>query len=288
MRLTPLARRLGSVALVGALTLTAAGCGSDGDESTSSSDSTSTGSDSTDESDSSDSDDADASDAELEELSADEFYEEVFGALRDAETFTLESTSEAAGTTTTMSGEARYGSDSIEMRVTSTGAQAMEMIMMGDMLYMKSADLGVGDKWLEVDLDDPSSMMSMLGKSTDPEAMFKAMDKPKKLELLGQEEVDGVATNHYRITMDPQQYVEAMEFPAEMAQFMPKEIVSEMWVDADDLPRKFSQTTETPAVGGGQSTSSTTEGFYRDFGTDVDIEAPPASEISDKKIPGLN
>ena len=285
MRLTPLARRLGSVALVGALTLTAAGCGSDGNDSTSSSEST-TGADS-DSSDSSDTD-SDSAEAELEELGADEFYEEVFGALREAETFTLESTSETAGTTTTMSGEARYGSDSIEMHVTSTGAQAMEMIMMGDMLYMKSADLGVGDKWLEIDINDPSSMMSMLGKSTDPEAMFKSMDKPKKLELLGEEEVDGVATNHYRITMDPKQYMEAMEFPAEMAQFMPKEIVSEMWVDADDLPRKFSQTTETPAVGGGQPTTSTTEGFYRDFGTDVDIEAPPASEISDEKIPGLN
>ncbi|MCP6237255.1 hypothetical protein NL436_27615, partial [Klebsiella pneumoniae] len=84
------------------------------------SESTSTGSDSQD-TEGGDSEEA-ASDAELEELSADEFYEEVFGALREAETFTMETTTESAGTSTTMSGEARYGDDSVEMHVTSTGA----------------------------------------------------------------------------------------------------------------------------------------------------------------------
>jgi hypothetical protein len=284
MRVTTLARRLGSVAVVAALTLTAAGCGSDGDGDTDSSSSSSEAGSTSDDS----GDDSDASDEELEELSADEFYQEVFGALRDAETFKLETVSEAAGTKTTMTGEARYEKDAIAMKASSTGAQAMDMIMIDDLIYMKSADLGIGDKWLKIDLNDESSMMSMFGKATDPEAMFKSMSKPKKLELLGQEDVEGVATNHYRITMDPKQYMEAMEFPAEMAQFLPKEIVSDMWVDAEDRPRKYSQTLETPAVGGGQPTTSTTEGYYRDFGADVDIEAPPESEVSTKKIPGLN
>ena len=82
--------------------------------------------------------------------------------------------------------------------------------------------------------------------------MFKALEEPKKLELLGAEDVDGVATNHYRITLDPAKYLAAMEFPAAMADMLPEELVTEMWVDADNLPRKFAQTLEVPAVGGGQ------------------------------------
>ena len=111
------------------------------------------------------------------------------------------------------------------------------------------------------------------------------LNSPKKLELIGTEDVDGVSTNHYRITMDPTRYLEAMDFPAAMADMLPKELVTEMWVDGDNLPRKFAQTMEIPAAGGGAATSSTTEGTYTDFGTEVQIEAPPADEVTEN-FPG--
>ena len=148
-----------------------------------------------------------------------------------------------------MDGQARFGDDGVEMKASSTGAQAMELILVDQAMYMKSPDLGTGDKWLKIDLSDPNSLFGMIGKATDPEVMFKAMEAPKKLELVGAEEVDGVETNHYRITMDPTKYLEAMEFPAAMADMLPKELVTEMWVDGDNLPRKFSQTLEVPAAG---------------------------------------
>jgi hypothetical protein len=152
-------------------------------------------------------------------------------------------------------------------------------------MYMKSADLGTGDKWLKIDLSDPDSLFGMLGKATDPAVMLKAMEEPKKLELVGSEEVDGVVTNHYRITLDPAQYLDAMDFPAAMTDMLPQELVTEMWVDADDRPRQFEQTMEVPAMGGGKPTTSTTRGTYSDFGTDVEIQAPPASEVTEQ--PGM-
>jgi hypothetical protein len=205
--------------------------------------------------------------------------------LQDAETFAFETTSDTAGQAQTMSGTARFDDEGIAMQATGSGAQAMDMILLGQAMYMKSPDLGTGDKWLKIDLSDPDSLFGMIGKATDPEVMFKAMETPKKLELVGTEEVDGVETNHYRITLDPTQYLKAMEFPAAMAEMLPKELVTEMWVDADNLPRKFTQTTEIAAMGGGKPTSSTTEGTYSDFGTDVEIEAPPASEVTEQ--PGM-
>ena len=206
-------------------------------------------------------------------------------AMREAETFAFETTSGSAGQTQTMTGEARFGDDGVEMKASSTGAQAMEMILVGKAMYMKSPDLGTGDKWLKIDLSDPNSLFGMIGKATDPEVMFKAMEAPKKLELVGAEDVDGVETNHYRITLDPTQYLKAMEFPAAMADMLPDELVTEMWVDADDLPRKFTQTMEIPAAGGGKPTTTTTEGTYSDFGTDVEIEEPPTSEVTEQ--PGM-
>jgi hypothetical protein len=286
MRVTSLARRLGSAALVLTMGAGLAACSDDSGSTDSSSSVTDESADGAEEpADDSADEPEEASEASLTELSAADFYPSVMAALQDAETFAFETTSGTGGQTQTMSGTARFSDEGVEMQATGTGAQAMDMILLGQAMYMKSPDLGTGDKWLKIDLSDPDSLFGMIGKATDPEVMFKAMETPKKLELVGSEEVDGVETNHYRITLDPTQYIKAMEFPAAMAEMLPKELVTEMWVDADNLPRKFAQTTEVPATGGGQPTTSTTEGTYSDFGTDVEIEEPPASQVTEQ--PGL-
>lgn len=282
MSTIPLVRRLGAVAVAAALGLGAAACS--GAESTSGSDVSHTAASSSD-------DGGDSADEESEapaELAAADFYPAVMAALEDAETFAFESTSTTAGQESTITGEARFAGDAMEMKASSTGAQAMDLVMLDQVIYLKSPDMGMGDQWMKIDLKaSDNALFGMLAKATDPQAMFKAMQTPKKLELLGEEEVDGVATNHYRITMDPEQYMKAMGFPAEMSSFVPEELVTEMWVDADDLPRKFTQTVETPAIGGGKPTTSTTEGLYHDYGLDVEIEAPPASETTDAPaLPG--
>ena len=287
MRVTSLARRLGSAALVLTLGVGLAACSSDdsGASDPSSSASEETTDESTDESTDAADEPAEESEAPAEaslaELSVDEFYPAVMAALRDAGTFAFETTSGGTGQSQTMSGQARFSDEGVEMKASGTGAQAMDMILIDQAMYMKSPDLGTGDKWLKIDLSDPNSLFGMIGKATDPEVMFKAMESPKKLELVGSEEVDGVETNHYRITLDPSKYLEAMEFPTAMGDMLPDELVTEMWVDADNLPRKFAQTTEVAGAAG----SSTTEGTYSDFGVDVDIEAPPSSEVTEQ--PGM-
>jgi hypothetical protein len=284
MRVTSLARRLGSAALVLTMGVGLAACSDDSGTDATSSSATDDSADGADEGASS-AEGEEPAEASLAELSADEFYPAVMEAMREAETFAFETTSGAGGQTQTMTGQARFGDDGVEMQASSTGAQAMEMILIGKAMYMKSPDLGTGDKWLKIDLSDPNSLFGMIGKATDPEVMFKAMEAPKKLELVGTEDVDGVEANHYRITLDPTQYLEAMEFPPAMAEMLPDELVTEMWVDADDLPRKFTQTMQIPAVGGGKPTTTTTEGTYSDFGTEVEIEEPPASQVTQQ--PGM-
>ena len=285
MRVTSLTRRLGSAALVLTMGVGLAACSDDSGADETSSSATDTSSDESADEGASGEEGEEPAEASLAELSAEEFYPAVMEAMREAETFAFETTSGSAGQTQTMSGQARFGDDGVEMQASSTGAQAMEMILLDKAMYMKSPDLGTGDKWLKIDLSDPNSLFGMIGKATDPEVMFKAMEAPKELELVGTEDVDGVEANHYRITLDPTQYLKAMEFPPAMADMLPDELVTEMWVDADDLPRKFTQTMQIPAVGGGKPTTTTTEGSYSDFGTEVEIEEPPASQVTQQ--PGM-
>ena len=288
MRVQTLSRRLGAAALVLTVGVGVSACGGDsGSEESSSSasdESSDTGTDEAADDASSEESEA-AEESSLTELSADDFYPSVMAAMEEAGSFTFTTTSDSAGQAQEMTGEARFGDGGIEMKATGTGAQAMEMILVDKAMYMKSDAFGTGDKWLKIDLSDPNSLFGMIGKATDPEVMFKAMESPKKLELIGTEDVDGVETNHYRITMDPSTYLEAMEFPPAMADMLPKELVTDMWVDADNLPRKFEQTVEVKAAGGGPATKSNTEGTYSDFGTDVEIEVPPASEVTEQ--PGM-
>lgn len=293
MRVTSLTRRLVTAALVLTLGTGLAACSDGSGSSDSSATDESTGSTSEEPADDAGEvtgeetgeteDDTDA--ATPAELSVDDFYPSVMAAMREAETFTFTTTSDSAGQSQEMRGQARFSDDGMEMKASSTGAQPMELILLDKAMYMKSADLGTGDKWLKIDLSDPSSLFGMIGRATDPEVMFKAMESPEKLELVGSEEVDGTPTNHYRITMDPSRYLEAMDFPAAMADMMPTELVTEMWVDGDNLPRKFAQTIDVPGAGGGAATSSTTGGTYADFGTDVEIEAPPAADVTEN-FPG--
>lgn len=284
MSVTPLARRLGAAAVVLSLSAGLSSCSDDVASSDSSS--SATAEDTHAAADGSAGEESQAPAApSLPELSVDDFYPSVMAAMREAETFAFETVSDSAGQSQTTSGQARFSGAGMEMKASSTGAQAMELILLGQAMYVKSSDLGTGDTWVKIDLSDPDSLFGMIGKATDPQAVFQAMESPQKLELLGTEDVDGVSTNHYRITMDPAQYLEAMHFPAAMADMLPEQLVTEMWVDADNLPRRFAQTTEVPAAGGRAGTSSTTEGTYSDFGTDVEIEAPPADEVTEN-FPG--
>jgi hypothetical protein len=304
-----LARRLAAVSLLTTLALTTAACGNEDassgtDTSGSSTDSaepstepsteasTEASTEMSTQEPTEESEESARSSGDLEELSAQEFYPAVMEALREAGTFafTLDSGADgAADASLEMQGVMRYDDGGIDLQASGRGqgSEELEMIMLDKVLYINGIGMELGDKeWLKIDMSDPDSLFGMLGRSADPEMMFKAMEEPAEFELVGTEEVDGVDTNRYRIVMDTSSYAEAMEIPAQMASSLPEDIAVEMWVDGDDLPRRFRQEVEVPAMGGRPATTSTTEGTYTDYGAEVTIEAPPASEVADQ-MPGM-
>ncbi len=268
-----LARRLVVAAMLTTLVLSAAACGGDDSTATDTSSSETPG---------------DTGEGDLEELSAEAFAPAVVAALQEAETMGFSISTGVGSTALDMTGELRYVDGGLEASAATTGTQAFEMVMLDQTLYISAAEIPLpdGKKWAKLDLSDPNSLFGQLGKSADPTMMVDALETAIEFELLGTEEVDGVETNHYNFVMDTASYAKAMSIPAETARVMPKEFATEMWIDADNRPRKFRQEIEIPDMtGSGQST--TTTGTYFDFGTEVEIEAPPAADVADN-IPGLS
>ena len=290
MARTSLARRLGVASMLTTLVLSAAACGGDDETATDPTSSETSGTTSAETEESESTGETEEASGDLEELSAEEFYPAVMEALQEAETMGFAVSTGAGAAAMDLTGKLRYAGDTIEMSAATTGAQAFEMMVLDKTLFISGAGMPLpdGKKWLKVDLSDPDSLFGQLGKSMDPSMMFKAMETPKEFELLGTEEVDGVETNHYNVVMDTASYAKAMDMPAELSKMMPKEFAMEMWLDADNQPRKFRQEIELPDMAGsGQPTKTTTEGTYFDFGTEVEIEAPPAAEVADN-VPGMS
>lgn len=270
-RTTP-ARSLGALCLLVPLALLAGCLGSDGDPSGPARSQAS-----------------DTPPGELVELAAADFYPAVIDAMHEAGTFAFTSASStegAADSGATISGVMRYGDDGVDMRASATGSQPMELLMVDEALYLQGDGLDLGDKsWLRVDLrEDSDSLFGFLAKATDPELAFRATAEPRSFQLVGTEDVDGVATNHYAVVMDTAAYTDALELPTFMAEYLPPEIGMEMWLDGDNRPRRFVQQIEqtVPGGSGGAATrTATTEGTYSDYGLDVDIEAPASGDVTE-------
>lgn len=267
--------RLPSAAIAALLasTLLLTGCNDDGDEK---GDSTSAADPSQSTSQSSDpgSEGSEGSGSDIAPLEADNFYKSVLEAQKEAGTFKGTVTTTTGGASVVMNMEGKYSDGTTAAHVQSTpdSAQQMETILVDGVMYLRGEGLNVPDgKWLKFDFSDPANAndpMSSLMDLSDPERALAAMDNPKKFELIGAESVEGVDTNHYQITMDSATYGENLDLPQEIVTILPKVIVYDMWVDAENRPIKVSQEFDV------QGTQTSTEQTYSDYGSDVDIVAP--------------
>jgi hypothetical protein len=182
----------------------------------------------------------------------------------------------------------------------------MEVVFDGLVYYMRFPgglmELGgLGDKWLKIDLAKLDAETGV-----DLGALQQANQNPAQLlqflrgtsddiDELGQESVRGVETTHYRATVDLD---EAAEHGADMGEFsdqMREQLEAEIermkrqtgletvpmdvWLDEDDLVRRLRMQLTFP-VEGEQAGMDMKLDFF-DFGVDVRIAPPPASETVD-------
>jgi hypothetical protein len=140
-----------------------------------------------------------------------------------------------------------------------------------------------GKTWIKLDLG--SLGLSGAGTSgglsdANPSGTLDMLRGAGDVTTVGTETLRGVSTTHYRATIDPAKAI--AEAPAaargRVQQGMKAingPIPVDVWIDADGQARKI--TTSVDA----QSASIATSIEYYDFGTDVAVQAPPASDTFD-------
>ena len=198
------------------------------------------------------------------------------------------------------------GSLTYYMQLPEVGHVRMEMRMVGMKMYMRMpADLmgetmPQGKEWIGLDLEKALGQMGMSGLD-----LTGQQDPAKILQYLrtagvdvredGSASVRGVETTRYVGAMDFQKALEtgleesglskeqqkqARDAMSEMLeQLRSATIPIEVFIGDDDLVRRITMKMDMAVEGQRIDMSMTMD--YFDFGVDVDVEAPPASDVMD-------
>lgn len=234
------------------------------------------------ESDEESGDDETESGADGDEVDAVALFTAVADATVEAGSYEFETTTEASGQEMTVAGAIQVGADVSEanMRMTMDvmGAQSTMLLVDGQFYMELTEEMGLPagqGSWITVgpEGDDPFSQQmgqafEDIGSAADVPAQLAENPEILTVTEVGNASVDGVDTTEYLVVVnDIEAYAGAEASDAGIT-----ELSFSMWIDGDNLPRRV--TTEA----GGSAAVDTT---YSNFGTDVEVEAPPADEVVD-------
>lgn len=171
---------------------------------------------------------------------------------------------------------------SVSMTMTVPGAGETKTILVDGLVYVQVGELSDGKYW-KIDPSDPDGMMSGLGMDkladqSDPVGTLKSMESGiDTVTYEGDEDVDGRDLAHYEVTVDMSSVLGSMgsELPAAASKDIPESVTYDFWLDDEN---RFAQMKmDYPVMGQQVSVEMTAS----DWGTEVDIEAPPADEVTD-------
>jgi LppX_LprAFG lipoprotein len=216
---------------------------------------------------------------EGEEIEAGEFIDTMSESLENATTahVTLEGDGQLA---MTMEGDVDYDSDppssSLTMKNEMLGDQEMSVVMVDGVMYMQMGELS-GGKYFKMDLsgEDNSILGQDMSQQLDPSKALRTMEKSiKTVTYVGEEKVDGEDLDRYTVIIDSAAMVgEALGEDAPPESGLAEEIAYDIWFDDDG---RFARTTMDMGETAGTMTMT-----MSDWGKDVDIEAPPADQVTD-------
>lgn len=212
----------------------------------------------------------------------------------------------------TMTGEGIFDSQARKGRLTmdlsALGAGSgqdlgeAEMIFDDFVVYMKFPFLselrGGLKEWLRFDIRELGKeqgfdlgQLSQLNQNDPSQALQYLRAASEDVEELGKEEVRGVETTHYRMTIDLRKVVDqAPEEQREQLRAQIDQIVeqsglqmvpTEVWIDDEGLARRMQLTYKGMRFAPGEEGDMTMTMELFDFGVEVDIKPPPANNLTD-------
>ncbi|HEX8970703.1 LppX_LprAFG lipoprotein [Oryzihumus sp.] len=215
-------------------------------------------------------------------VQASSFTPRLQSAMKGAKTMHLKMTVTTAGAQgLTGEGDVSAENGVAEHLTMKVGSMPMELILKSPAIYLKSAALPVGNKWImakEGGTDMLSKQLAPLFeqiKQMQPEQQVSNYAVADQ-KVVGQETVDGVATTHYTSSPTAAQIKKALA-PALAAQLSDtdlKDLKVDLWVDAQNRPHKVVSSMTVK----GQAVSTTV--LLSKFGEPVTITTPPAAQTT--------
>lgn len=194
---------------------------------------------------------------------------------------------------------------SMTMDLGALGAQSgmgkIEMLTEGTTVYMKfpnAQQLGIPTAWVKMDLEAMTGLQGMESLSqinnNDPSKQMEMLrGVSDDIEEVGTEDVRGTETTHYTATIDVDKALEELPEDAQASFKKQYETMGldtlpvEIWLDGDGLLRRqkvsvdLSNVEGAAAVGGQAPTAMVMDMEFYDFGAEVNVEPPPANEVTD-------
>jgi LppX_LprAFG lipoprotein len=209
----------------------------------------------------------------------------------------MTSSSEIAGQAVELSGSGEFDGESKrgQMAITTSVAGQeldMEIVFAFPLAYVRlPPELGLlsaGKTWAKLDLEKLGHQEGfdigrlMQAGTSDPSQGLDFLRGVSDVQVVGEEEARGVATTHYTGVVDLQKLgADDPDLKAELDKFLDQsgKVPVEVWIDEEGFVRRLKQTVESN--GSGFQTSSTVTTDFYDYGTDVNVEEPPADEVAD-------
>ena len=185
---------------------------------------------------------------------------------------------------------------------------AIDVVFDGSRLHVRPPELDElripgGKSWIALDL---ATLAKALGISTeglgelaspDPASQLRLLKATKGVEEVGEEEIDGVSTHHYRGTYRMSDVIAALperrrasvrrtlaslERLADGEDLgFDKPTESEMWIDDAGVMRRMRANVKLPSRPGAPAGTMVMDQRLHDFGAELDTTAPPASDTWD-------
>ena len=195
------------------------------------------------------------------------------------------------------------GSPKMSMTMDQAG-QTTELRLVDKVMYIKlpaeqAKQMGTDKTWAKISPDGTDPISQALGASlsqsadqSDPSKILEQVSKAGRIVSSDQTQLNGEQVNHYKLELDVakamDQFTQSM--PAASRQKMTDmlkgkdvKIPAELWLNKDNLPVQMTmdQGPMMQAMGVPGATSAQFTMKYSDWGTPVDVSAPPADQVVD-------
>jgi hypothetical protein len=199
-------------------------------------------------------------------------------------------------------GEGRFDGDDTAMHLTMTvGSIDEDLLYVDKTMYIQlpeqyRAQMTSGKPWgkLAADSDLAKTMGAAQAQQNDPSQILQQIQEGGTITRSEQTMLDGLQVTHYWIDVDVAKSIDKLKAAGlpeaqlnEVATKV-KTIPVELWLDGDLLPVQFTEDmsgllTAAGAPASMQNMKVTMK--YTDWGTPVDVQAPPADQVGELKLP---